>query len=81
MKNTAIEILAKARETEKLSMRYFEYESNEQDPEMKAIYHARWNEYDGMTAAYLDCYEIITGTKVRNIGTEIEAEYCRIYKA
>ena len=79
MKNTAKEILAKAIETEKISMRYFEYENNAQDPEMKSIYHARWNEYDGMTAAYLDCYEIITGKKIRNIGTEIEAEYCKIF--
>lgn len=80
MKNTELQILAKAREAEKTSMRYFLQEQNETDPEMKQIYHARWNEYDGMTGAYLDCYEMLTGIKIRNVVTDIEAEYARVYK-
>lgn len=81
MKNTELQILAKAREADKRSMRYFTQEQNETDPEMKQIYHARWNEYDGMVSAYLDCYEIITGIKIKNIGTDIESEYAKVYNS
>lgn len=81
MKNTKLQILAKARETEQISMRYFLQEQNETDPEMKQIYHARWNEYDGMVSAYLDCYKMLTGIEIRTIGTDIEKEYAKVYNS
>ena len=72
----AKEIIKKAREANQDSKRYFNYYDHEtEDMEMKNIYWTRCMEYDGMTNAYLVCYELITEIKVKNLTSEIEREY------
>lgn len=61
-----VKILEAAQDAYDRSMRYFAYMEDENDPEMKNIYWARCQEYDGMCAAYKHSYEILTGKHIQD---------------
>lgn len=69
-----LEILAEARHNYRKSMDYFEQFKAEENVEMKQVYWARSEEYDGKCEGLLTAYEIITGRCVLShlIGEEIK---------
>lgn len=71
-------ILKKALAANEHSLRYFEKYDAETDEEMKQIYWARSQKFDGKAEAYTDCYNILTYSKLLCINHELKNEMQKI---
>lgn len=70
-----VKILEAAQDAYDHSMRYFHMWEEETDDEMKNIYWARCQEYDGECAGLKKAYEIMTGKHIQDY--EIKKELAK----